>query len=535
MQKWIYILLLTISISAQAQTDDDLSLDDLTSAENPSPPAADPLDVLDDAVEKKTTANETTEVPEVPKFTEIPDPEVPVSEVPNTEINTPEAKDTEVKKVEVEVEPIAPTAIEAEPIMPEPIKEAKEPVVAKKAQASPRALYPDEPNLRKEKEFYKIYSKYNQNPTTVEAWDTVLGTRNSEAYLIQKGDTLWDVSKTLFGDPDYWPKVWSLNTGSILNPHEINPKMQIQFFPGSMGETPTMNVSSIPLVKDEIFVEEEVEGKVVKKKIALDVPSRPVLKQLPSSIPEYKYNYLTKTPPMEVDAKKFLHKVGTQILTFFVAESPAQGIGEIVETEMGMDSAMEFQYVLVRLKAGVAAGTYRVIRNHDTISLSKKRSEAKAYMVEIQGEIEVKNLVNKKENIYRALVKSSINPVEVGSLLDAGSLEMVEVSEGPAVNRVSAKIIGGEWSAARSYVGTANYIFIDEPSRTLAKGDVLNVYGVQSLRNEKTYISDSDRLIGKVKIVHVDGRFSTAFVIQSDEEIHMGDRVAGTESAEDKM
>ena len=30
-------------------------------------------------------------------------------------------------------------------------------------------------------------------------------------YMIQPGDTLWDLAQANFGDPQYWPQLWSIN------------------------------------------------------------------------------------------------------------------------------------------------------------------------------------------------------------------------------------------------------------------------------------------------------------------------------------
>ena len=43
-----------------------------------------------------------------------------------------------------------------------------------------------------------------------------------EAYIIQKGDTLWDLAGKWFGDPFLWPQVWDENR-YILDSHWIYP------------------------------------------------------------------------------------------------------------------------------------------------------------------------------------------------------------------------------------------------------------------------------------------------------------------------
>jgi hypothetical protein len=49
-------------------------------------------------------------------------------------------------------------------------------------------------------------------------------------YVVQRGDTLWDVTGRYYGDPFLWPRVWSYNP-EITNPHWIYPEGQLQLVP----------------------------------------------------------------------------------------------------------------------------------------------------------------------------------------------------------------------------------------------------------------------------------------------------------------
>lgn len=480
---------------------------------------SDPLDVLE---QKKAEAAQ----PSVPEFKEVPAPGSESANPPPPEI----------------AEPTPPVEAPAAPadVPPAPVTTELAPSVPPSATAGGNS----EPDYSKEAEFHRIYKDYNQQPTAPETWEKVVGARSSEVYRIQKGDTLSGVSTTLFGDQFFWPKIWSLNNGQILNPHEINPGMNIQFFPGSAEEAPTLDLAKAETEAPEektIIVDvtpaeaPAVEGSdgapaPVKKKTAkltLPTPKKrtPLLKNLPGSLPQYKMGPTeAKALQMQIELPKNKFPTALEYLNYYIAESPVMGVGEVVGAEMNMKTAGEYQYVFVRLNETTEKN---FVAQKNTVSVPDPADKKHVgQMVELQGEVEVLEKVNDQKNVYRAIVRKAIEPVEVGAVLTPGKLPLINPTVENLTSGVGAKIMGGQIDRKRHLFGANSIVFLDAgSSQGLQEGQSLPIYADERVRNKNTDAVQNDRVIGAVKIVRVNPSFATAYVVRATEDVLLGDYV----------
>ena len=66
-------------------------------------------------------------------------------------------------------------------------------------------------------------------PTSPQNNQATIRSSAPEQYVVQKGDTLWDLSNKFLNQPWYWPEIWYMNP-QVQNPHLIYPGDVINVF-----------------------------------------------------------------------------------------------------------------------------------------------------------------------------------------------------------------------------------------------------------------------------------------------------------------
>jgi hypothetical protein len=396
----------------------------------------------------------------------------------------------------------------------------------------------DEPDFSKEQRLHDIYTRFNEAPTDSKAWAGILRGK-VHSYQVQKGDTLWGVSEILFADPQFWPKIWSLNVEGIDNPHEIYPTQAVQFTPGDMGEPPQMAVANpgaqglmatendenaeFQLSPEELQAQRQREETAILRGTVIPPTDKKIvpLGKIPQSIPLWRYRE-DKRQSVIFEGERIVRNFPppVQILPYFLAEAQNSAIGKITETEMGFDSASEFQYVIVQLDEGIAPGTFLVVK--DQGSLKSSFFGSRGYITQVQGQVEVLEKVNTGRNLYRAFVKRSVASVEVGAILVQQPLPVFETSDsGNVANTANAKIVGGQFAEDRKLFGTDSVVYLI--GQGLSLNQTYPVFKQEVLRKENSKALENPRTIGRVKIVKLINDLATGIVLDASDDIRVGD------------
>lgn len=418
----------------------------------------------------------------------------------------------------------------------------------------------DAPDIKREKRFHDTYLRFNQKPTPEENWLNAQANSSSGSYEIQEGDTLWDISDTLFGDPSFWPKIWSLNTSDIFNPHEITPEVVLQFEAGSLNAPPALGFKegedSEEVPKEKLTVKEkEAEAKAAQQAKAdaenaeaeekkkeetvsdeilekVEIPPPLSKSRRPANIPQSLPSWTTKQSLDEkilmdvVPKDRFFSNVPT-ILSAYISDGPTLGEGSVYQTEFGGYSATVHHYIYVKIAGASAGQRFLVVKDIGPVVdplMPKDQVVNSGILTHVQGVIQIAELVNSGESVYRALVLENVSPIEKGAVLISGELPTYTLEEATSSVDAPARIIGGAYSGQRTVYGKDQILFLNAgTSGGLTPGQFLSVYKSQVVRDPQTVERESPRRIGVIKVVKVGTQFATAVVVSAQTEIRTGD------------
>ena len=387
----------------------------------------------------------------------------------------------------------------------------------------------DPPDQKLEARIHRIYEHIEQQGRMSDEKIAALAKdKNTEKYLLQPGDTLWDVSVTLFGNGYFWPKVWQLNS-DITNPHQIKPGKNLSFFPGSAVEGPT--------VKLEESSEESTMTKQVVKNLeeaygdqTIDLPpseedQKPTLMQIPPSFPplsgvESIGRFNSAGFAIE-DASPRPRSSAVALTSFVSVEVPAEE-GKLIAFDSEARTGILWDKVFVKMNRPTKPGATFVIFKEGS-GLDAKGG----YPIYDKGELTIVSLMNSENSVYEARVSRSISQIFVADRLRSGHITKFDLApRGPVNDKVSAQIIGGEYQEDRKTFGINSVIYLNRGSADgLNVGEILEVFKSTLARKDGVPQLGQKLKVAKVKIVKITGYRATGVIVALSDLVYLGDFV----------
>ncbi len=307
-------------------------------------------------------------------------------------------------------------------------------------------------------------------------------------HIVEKGDTLWDISKRYLEDPFKWPELWN-NNKHIKNPHLIYPGDVIRLVPEDVAI-----VESLPVKR----LEEK------KKARPVEVKKEETVKRLTFAYPRMaRSGFVTKKVLDEsgvilrAKRKKLLLVKGDEVFVSLKDEGAKQGQ----------------RFVLYRKLNKV---------NHPVTG---------EYMGNIVENIGILRIVKPGEPA-EAIIEESFSEVEVGTRF----LPYRKLPRKVALEEPSTTVEGVIVATLENKQELAKYdiIYIDKGSVDgLKRGNLLEIYRrkerVEDPLKQKEVQIPSE-LVGIALVIDTVDDTSTAIVIKSYREIRVGDRINTTET-----
>jgi len=425
-----------------------------------------------------------------------------------------------------------------------------------------------------EERMHEIYKSSYSTEISDDQWADYVSGIQTRTYQVVEGDTLWDLSLVFFGDGQYWSKIWSYNQG-LTNPHMISVGQEVAFFSGSMTRPPGFSVDKgqrdyLPGFAGFKPVEmepetEEVQSSSFQPEVAVvdaddtyidrsrlypGAPSippprddlKPVPNHLPSSFKDFdgfnvkEYNFrgvsLDLRPPVQVNplfvASSFLYSEDAR-------KYPR--LGKILESENGNSLLSLNDQIYIQSLEDLKTDEIFTVMTPDYIF---DRNGIFGTVIRYAALVRIqKKLPN---NLYTAEIINSLSGVRRGSWITREIIPTFDDDHSGRPSDLKLTVIGGGIDNTSRIYGEGDIIYLQGGSKQgLRAGDILGIYKVRKTRYMDSEVGLSPEPIAHLKVFRAEDNLSSAFIVNSIEEVLPGDRtgtptlVGKTASATEKV
>ncbi|MGA1846669.1 LysM peptidoglycan-binding domain-containing protein [Deferribacter abyssi] len=293
----------------------------------------------------------------------------------------------------------------------------------------------------------------------------------AKEYMIQKGDTLWDISKKFYNDNFKWPLIWKYNV-TINNPDLIYPKQKIY----------------IPILSGKF------EKILLNNNIKLTKPKHKISDKNLYDKSFTKIFYSLKN--IKLNDFEFISKKIPDCQIIAVEEGKYYAsTGNIIRVKSDLDFKLNDNIIIYR-----SSGKY----------------ENYGYLLKVVGYGTIKT--KEFDGTALVVINKSFEPISKNFLCEHGT-------EFKATIPNTFKIIQSNSNGKVIYLtdniqfaGQGNSAIIYEKNNTAKVGDIYNIFKQVTEDNYKRIIK-----AGEAQIIFKNGDFLTTKIIKSNLEIAVGD------------
>ncbi len=319
-------------------------------------------------------------------------------------------------------------------------------------------------------------------------------------YVIQQGDTLWDISTRFLGDPYQWPQLWSYNE-YITNPHWIYPGNRIYFRLGDSLSPPSAVVDVIE-----------------------DIPYQPPDEQV------FAADESCDFPPTFNGTRR-----GSRLTAPALLGNPDDfaARGKLMWSVWGGEGLSEGDYIHVRLDGSATAEC------GDVIGLWRAaggRVAARGVRGKVYRAVATARVIRVDERVATAVIRDSFVEARRGDLVGDPIPVDVTVDVRAPSGEIEANVIA-RLESDLVLAGTYETVFIDRGTDDgVDVGTAFYMVVQRDGRSRSTQRDDSrlpERVVGRVVVVRASEQHATAVVVDASQEFAIGQRLVSTPNDEE--
>jgi hypothetical protein len=349
-------------------------------------------------------------------------------------------------------------------------------------------------------------------------------TEAPEEYMVQQGDTLFDICDQLLDEPGYWPKLWALNP-EIKNPHFIFPNMRLKFYPGDDETPPYLQVVAeeelIPIEKGDLEEQELIAEKVIFEvteeaagSLAVEVIGSDDLDEVTDMVlgsGEY-------TKPGEVRVQ----------VPGFIFDEKKEAEGYVVSGRDGEFNMGPGVKVFVESEGGIAAGTlYTVLRPGEEVR-DPETNDFVGYKYYFVGNIRIAKSLD--DDLFVGTTEGNRLAIQNNDMVVSFISTFRTVPLGASVGSLSSvdsSLVGFELFG-QELGGAGGFAFLSKGSSDgVSPGMYLGIYqnpGFLSSGFGKSNLPTNPEYVGVIRIIDVTPSGAVGWIVRNVREMRIGDK-----------
>lgn len=390
--------------------------------------------------------------------------------------------------------------------------------------------------------------------TIVNAQEQPQEAPQTRVYVIQSGDTLWDLSSSHLNSPWYWPRIWHVNP-KITNPHRIYPGQTLNMpapagtfaaaeaaptqpaAPAETAQAPAPATAAAPVVAaapatapaapepEAVAQAPEPEPAPVEEEPApaMEAPEEmmAVEEQLPS-IPEGSRLETAVIPTPE--SNRYYVRVGSE---GFISKEKLKAAATVVGSHLEKMLYTQHDKVFISLgeNSGVEVGQRFTAYSPDQEVIHPVSNRMIGFRTKQLGVLQVTEV---HEDVATAYIVEAYGPISKETFLVPFQPFEKHIVPQPSEGDVDAVVVMGG-AEGLSLNGEHQIIYIDKGADdNLSIGQILELY--RPMDKERDVLTGKllripDKIVGAAIVVDTQPKTASVLIYDSKDVTYVGDRV----------